>query len=268
VYSSQGGPPVPLKSISTVSYRLETQRIRRRAHYRTISVQAFPRAGALASEVLGPVLPKIKQLEKTLPPGYRIVIGGEYGKQQTGFRELAIVLLISTLMIFVALVVQFNNAVKPLLVFACVPFGVVGALFALLATGTPFGFMAFLGIASLVGVIVSHVIVLFDFIEEMHAKGEPLIEAVLDAGIERLRPVMITSGATVLALFPLSIRGGPLWEPLCYAQIGGLTVATIVELLLVPILYGIFVLDLKLITWEMPAGHGEPHQAASDPSAN
>ena len=93
--------------------------------------------------------------------------------------------------------------------------------------GAPFGFMAFLGIASLIGVIVSHVIVLFDFIEEMHEEGEPLREALLDAGIVRLRPVLITVGATVLGLFPLALHGGPLWEPLCYAQIGGLTVATV-----------------------------------------
>ena len=95
---------------------------------------------------------------------------------------------------------------------------------------TSFGFMAFLGIASLIGVIVSHVIVLFDFIEEMHAKGEPFEQAVIDAGIIRLRPVMITVGATVLALFPLAMHGGPLWQPLCYAQIGGLTVATFITL--------------------------------------
>ncbi|HKN13675.1 MAG TPA: efflux RND transporter permease subunit [Candidatus Binatus sp.] len=102
---------------------------------------------------------------------------------------------------------------------------------------------------SLIGVIVSHVIVLFDFIEEIHEKGEPFMEAMLDAGIERL-PVMITVGAAVLALVPLSIRGGPLWEPLCYAQIGGLSVTTFIELLLVRVLYGIFVLDLKLTKWE------------------
>ena len=186
-----------------------------------------------------------------LPPtGYKIEIGGEYAKQQTGFGELSVILLISCLMIYVALVIQFNSAIKPVLVFMCVPYGVVGALLALLVMGTPFGFMAFLGIASLIGVIVSHVIVLFDFIEEMHEKGEPFMEAVLDAGIERLRPVLITVGAAVLALVPLSIRGGPLWEPLCYAQIGGLSVATFIELLLVPVFYGIFVLDLKIIKWE------------------
>jgi len=163
-------------------------------------------------------------------------------------------------------VVQFNNAIKPVLVFACVPYGVVGALIALLIMGTPFGFMGFLGIASLVGVIVSHVIVLFDFIEEMHEKGEPFIEAVLDAGIERLRPVLITVGATVLALFPLSIRGGPLWEPLCYAQIGGLSIATFIELLLVPVMYGIFVLDLKIIKWELPK-HADGETATKHPAA-
>jgi multidrug efflux pump subunit AcrB len=113
--------------------------------------------------------------------------------------------------------------------------------------GMPFGFMAFLGIASLIGVIVSHIIVLFDVIEEMHAQGKPLVEALLDAGIVRLRPVLITVAATVTDLFPLAAHGGPLWEPMCYAQIGGLTVATVVTLLLVPVLYAIFVLDLKMV---------------------
>jgi multidrug efflux pump subunit AcrB len=103
--------------------------------------------------------------------------------------------------------------------------------------GTPFGFIAFLGVASLIGVIVSHVIVLLDFIEERHEAGEPLIEALLDAGIMRLRPVLITVAATVIALFPLAAHGGPLWQPLCYAQIGGLTIATFVTLILVPVLY-------------------------------
>jgi multidrug efflux pump subunit AcrB len=164
--------------------------------------------------------------------------------------NLAVVLLISLVGIYLALLVQFNNAVKPLLVFAAAPYGAIGALIALAIMGTPFGFMAFLGVASLIGVIVSHVIVLFDFIEEMHEKGEPLERALPDAGIERIRPVMITVAATILALFPLALEGGPLWKPLCYAQIGGLAVATFITLLLVPVFYSIFVLDLKWLKWE------------------
>jgi len=87
---------------------------------------------------------------------------------------------------------------KPLIVFAAVPYGAVGALAALWIMGASFGLMGFLGIVSLVGVIVSHIIVLFDFIEEKHAEGEPFLDAVLDAGIMPLRRVLITVGATVI----------------------------------------------------------------------
>jgi multidrug efflux pump subunit AcrB len=140
--------------------------------------------------------------------------------------------------------------VKPLLVFSAIPFGIVGALASLVAMREPFGFMAFLGVASLIGVIVSHVIVLFDFIEERHAEGAAFRDALLEAGIARLRPVIITVGATVFGLIPLALHGGPLWEGLCYTQIGGLMVATFVTLLLVPVLYAIFVLDLKILRWD------------------
>jgi multidrug efflux pump subunit AcrB len=250
VYSSQANNRVPLLSVATVGNSLETGRIVRREHFRTVSILCYPEPGVLASEVLNPILPKLQEFQKNLPPGYQLRIGGERAKQLDGFANLKIVLLISLIGIYLALLVQFNNAVKPLLVFAAAPYGVIGSLIALAIMHTPFGFMAFLGIASLIGVIVSHVIVLFDFIEEMHAKGEPLEQALADAGIQRIRPVMITVGATILALFPLALEGGPLWQPLCYAQIGGLAVATFITLLLVPVLYSIFVLDLKIIRWE------------------
>ena len=96
---------------------------------------------------------------------------------------------------------------------------------------------------------MSHVIVLFDFIEEQHERGAPLREALIEAGIRRIGPVLVTVGATVLALFPLALHGGPLWEALCYAQIGGLTLATVVTLFLVPVFYAVFVLDLHIVRW-------------------
>jgi len=175
-------------------------------------------------------------------------IGGEQEKQDKGFHDLTIVLLISITCIYLALVIQFRNAIKPSSFLP--PFPTHGwPLIALLLMGNPSA-LCLLGIISLVGVIISHVIVLFDFIEEKHAEGEPLEEALLDAGIIRLRPVMITVGATILGLIPLAAHGGPLWEPLCFAQIGGLAVATFITLLLVPVFYSIFVLDLKIVTWE------------------
>lgn len=250
VYASSGTQKVPLGQISSLEYSLQDEVIRRRNQFRTITVSCATQDGVLASEVMKKAQPQLAALAAHMPPGYRLEIGGEQEKQQDGFKQLAIVLLISSAAIFLALTFQFKNAVKPFIVFAAVPYGAVGALIALWIMGAPFGFMAFLGVVSLVGVIVSHIIVLFDFVEEMHAKGEPFEEAVLDAGIMRLRPVLITVGATVIALFPLALHGGPLWEPMCYAQIGGLITATFVTLLLVPIVYSICVLDLKIVRWE------------------
>ncbi len=255
VYSMTSNQRVPLRQVSQVTTDMSVPKIKRRNQFRTVTVSAFPIPGVLPSQVLTPLLPKIKEFQKQLPAGYFLEIGGEYDEQVKGFKELSVVMAISVLLIYIALVVQFKNAVKPFLVFAAIPYGMTGALAGLVIMRQPFGFMGFLGVASLVGVIVSHVIVLFDFIEEAHHRGAPLREALLDAGIVRLRPVMITVGATVLGLVPLAIHGGPLWEPLCYAQIGGLTIATFITLLLVPVMYSIFVLDLKLIKWE---SHDKP----------
>ena len=169
---------------------------------------------------------------------------------EDGNSQLKTVLFMCLAVIYITLVIQFKNAVKPLLVFAAVPYGVCGAFAALYIMNSLFGFMAFLGIIALVGVIVSHVIVLFDFVENAHERGESMRESLLDAGIMRLRPVMITVGATIMALVPLAIHGGPLWQPLCYAQVGGLAFATVMTLILVPVIYSFFVLDLKIISWQ------------------
>jgi multidrug efflux pump subunit AcrB len=218
--------------------------------FRTMNVRSFPAAGHLSSEVLKEAMPKLVAVQTSLPPGYKMEIGGEYYKTKTGFRNLLIVMAISSMAIFLALVFQFKNAIKPLLVLAAAPYGMVGAFLALWMMHEPFGFMAFLGVASLVGVIVSHSIVLFDYIEERHAEGDDFENAIIDAGILRLRPVLITVFATVLALLPLAMHGGPLWKPLCYAQIGGLLIATVVTKIQVPVMYAIFVLDLKALKWE------------------
>ena len=263
VYSMTSSQRVPLSQVSTMTTEMVLPKIKRRNQFRTVTVSAFPIPGVLPSQVLTPLLGKINEFQQKLPPGYFLEIGGEYDEQQKGFKQLTAVMAVSVFLIYMALVIQFRSAIKPFLVFAAIPYGMTGALAGLVIMGQPFGFMAFLGIASLIGVIVSHVIVLFDFIEEAHERGEPLREALLDAGIVRLRPVMITVGATVLGLVPLAMHGGPLWEPLCYAQIGGLTIATFVTLLLVPVFYSIFVLDLKLIKWETVAHADDTRAEAS-----
>jgi multidrug efflux pump subunit AcrB len=256
VFSNNGGARVPLRHVASLGLTLQPEKLRRRNHERTVTVGAFPAEGQLASRVLSKAQPALDELVRNLPPGYHMEIGGEKESQAKGFAQVTHAMLISILLIYLALVCEFRSAAKPLVVFAAIPFGVAGALLSLRATGLPFGFMAFLGIASLIGVVVSHIIVLFDFIEDAREGGMPLKEALLDAGLLRLRPVLITVGATVLGLVPLAFHGGPLWEPLCLAQIGGLTIATLVTLLLVPALYTCFVHDLGLIRWT-PGSHDE-----------
>jgi multidrug efflux pump subunit AcrB len=104
--------------------------------------------------------------------------------------------------------------------------------------------------------------VLFDYIEEACQRGEPLRQAVVDSALVRLRPVLVTVLATVGGLIPLAIEGGPLWEPMCYVQIAGLLLATLVTLGIVPIVYVVFVENLHLIRWE-PQQHEVPLPAAT-----
>ena len=250
VYRANGGPPIPLDRIATFQFTPQTALLRHYNRSRAITVSCFPADGALASTVLKRARPRIESMVKNLPAGYSLSLEGEYKQQRSGFGDLAIALGVSVLTIYLALVVQFRSVVKPLLVFAAIPFGCVGAFLALAIMGEPFGFMAFLGVASLIGVIVSHIIVLFDRIEEQHDQGGPLLDTLLNAGLLRLRPIVVTLAATAFALVPLAVHGGPLWKPLCYAEIGGLLLSGVVTLLLVPTLYAFFVLDLKWIKWE------------------
>jgi multidrug efflux pump subunit AcrB len=257
VYSSQRPQNIMLGQVAKLVYAPEPLEIHRVNQFRAITVSGLPRAGHVASEVTDPLMSKIADFERQLPPGYRMEIVGELKEQIKGQKQSLTVALASLLAIYLALVFQFKNAIKPLIVLAGIPFGAVGAVAGVWLMHMPLGFLVILGITSLIGVIVSHVIVLFDFIEERHEDGAPFRDALIDAGILRIRPVLITVGATVLALFPLALHGGPLWEALCYAQIGGLSLATLVTLFIVPVIYSIFVLDLKVIAWDGRATNKE-----------
>jgi multidrug efflux pump subunit AcrB len=252
VYSGQAPQNITLGQVAKLTFTPEPIEIHRVNQYRAITVSALPKPGHVASEATDPLMPALRDFEKSLPDGYRMEIVGELKEQIKGQKQSLTVVVASVIAIYLALVFQFRNAIKPLIVFAGIPLGAVGALAGVWLMHMPLGFMVILGMTSLIGVIVSHVIVLFDFIEERHERGENLRDALIDAGILRIRPVLITVAATVLALFPLALHGGPLWEALCYAQIGGLSLATLVTLFIVPVIYSSFVLDLKVIRWAGP----------------
>ena len=122
VYSLTSNQRVPLRQVSNVTTEMAVSKIKRRNQFRMVPFRV-PDSGVLPSQVLTPLLPKIKEFQRNLPPGYFLEIGGEYDEQQKGFKELSVVMAISVLLIYIALVVQFRSAVKPLLVFAAIPYG-------------------------------------------------------------------------------------------------------------------------------------------------
>lgn len=256
VWSARTNRPVPLEQVGVMQLDHRPQKIVRYRQERTLTVGALPRPGELPSVLFKDARAQLSKLE--LPPGYRLSYGGEYEQQARAFGHVRIALVVSVLLIFLVLVWQFESVFKPMIVFAAIPFGLVGAVLGLVLTGTRFGFMAFLGVASLVGVIVSHIIVLFDFIEESREHGVPLHRAVIDAGLVRLRPVLVTVLATVGGLIPLAVEGGPKWQQLVYVQIGGLLLATLVTKGVVPLLYVVLVEELKWIRWEPTRDPDEP----------
>ena len=150
VYALEGKQPVPLRQVSSLDYQMETEKILRRNQFRTMTVSAFSVPGALPSEVLNEVRPQLTEFERALPPGFSMDIGGEEEAQVKGFDDLRVVMAVSLALIYLALVFQFKNVIKPLIVFSAIPYGLVGALALLAIMDSPFGFMAFLGVAALV----------------------------------------------------------------------------------------------------------------------
>ncbi|WP_422928294.1 efflux RND transporter permease subunit [Singulisphaera sp. PoT] len=252
-----GGGRVPLNQIAAFQTERVAPKISRRDHERCLTVKCDVVRGVLASKVVEDLDVKLREASKSWPAGYHYAFGGEKEEQEKGFGSMSVAMIASVLAIYLALVLQFNSLTKPLVVFAAVPFGMVGGLMGLILFNVPLGFFALLGLSSLAGVIISHVIVLFEYIEEAHERGETLHRAVIDAALVRLRPVLVTVLATVGGLIPLVYKGGPLWEPLCYVQIMGLLVATLVTKVVVPVLYVLFVEDFKLIKWSKPGEHTE-----------
>lgn len=197
---------VPLDAFSTVGLKPEYATV---AHYnklRSVTVRSYSPFGELPSAVLERAQPAIDAIP--LPPGVRLEYAGEAMELTKSHQEIGHIMLISLGLITLAMVIQFNSVTKSLVVMLTVPLGIIGAFTGLAAMQASLGFMALIGIMSLAGVIVSHIIVLSDFIEEAREEGMELKQALMQAGLVRLRAVLVTVLATVGGLIPLAIRAG------------------------------------------------------------
>lgn len=182
---------------------------------------------------------KIKSLK--LPKGATAEIGGVSSDQDDAFLALGLAMLAAIAIVFMLLVGTFRSLIQPMVLLVSIPFAATGAIGLLLVTGTPMGVPALIGMLMLIGIVVTNAIVLMDLINQYRAQGYGVVEAVIEGGRHRLRPILMTALATIFALLPMALgvtgEGGFIAQPLAVVVIGGLLTSTLLTLLLVPTLY-------------------------------
>ncbi|MDF1644711.1 MAG: efflux RND transporter permease subunit [Pseudomonadales bacterium] len=236
--SNMRGQLVPLRQLATFELESAPAYFQHRDMVRAAKVSAYVDIGYSIAEVGGQVFEMLDQVE--LPPGYRFLIGGEQEDRDESFNGMMKTLIIALLGIFAVLVLQFRSFLQPLIVFIAIPFAITGAILALLVTGYTFSFTAFVGLTSLIGIVVNNSIILVDYANGQIATGQAVTEAILQAAKTRFRPIVLTTLTTIGGLLPLTLSGSTMWAPMGWAIIGGLIVSTFLTLLLVPVLYKIF----------------------------
>jgi hydrophobic/amphiphilic exporter-1 (mainly G- bacteria), HAE1 family len=184
----------------------------------------------------------------SLPNGATVSLGGVISSQSQAFQGLLLAQVIAIMLVYMIMVVTFRSIIQPLILLVSIPFAVTGSILLMLMTHTTLGVPALIGLLMLVGIVVTNAIVLLDLVNQYRAKGLDARNAVIEGGRRRLRPILMTAIATILALVPMALglskAGGFIAGPLAIVVIGGLTTSTILTLLLVPTLY-VIVEDIR-----------------------
>ncbi len=239
VYSPSGGHSVLLSEVADFLPVNQYSRIERYNLKRTVTIQA-KHSWLQATELLQAVQPAIDELEAELPAGYSIEFGGEPEDAAKGQAALMEFVPHCLALIVLILVWQFNSFAKPIIIFITIPLSFIGAALGLLATGAFLGFMAMLGFLSLAGIIINNAIVLLDQIKVEIEGGATPYDAVINASVSRLQPVMMTTLTTILGLLPLMIPADPLFFAMAVVMAAGMSLGTILTLATVPVLYTLF----------------------------
>jgi len=229
---------VPVSQVAKVVPVLEQGIEWRRDRLPTITVRATLPDGLQSNDVTMKLYDELKGLRDGLAPGYKVEIQGGAEDAAESQASIAAKAPIMLLVIVLLLMVQLQHFGKAMLVLATGPLGIIGAAAALLISGAPFGFVAILGVIALLGIIIRNSIILVDQIDQDIAAGMERSEAIVGAAVRRFRPIMLTALVAVLALIPIS--RGVFWGPLAYAMMGGILVATVLTILVLPAAYALF----------------------------
>jgi multidrug efflux pump subunit AcrB len=236
--SSMSGAQIPLRQISNIQFKGSPMLINHYNLERNVTITSDVESQLSVDQVTKKI---IAQLEKyDWPTGYHYSMGGELESREESFGGMAKAAVVAIIGIFAVLVLQFRSYTQPLIVFSAIPLAIIGSVIALLITGNSFSFTAFVGLTSLVGIVVNNSIILVDYTNQLRREGKDIVSALKEAGETRFIPIILTTATTIGGLLPLTLGGGTLWAPMGWTIIGGLFVSTVLTLLVVPVLYKVF----------------------------
>jgi multidrug efflux pump subunit AcrB len=236
--ATSNGVAVPLSQVARLHYEYEEPILWRRNRDIVLTARADIVDNVQAPDVTTEILPKLESIKTALPYGYRIETGGSIEESVKANSALAAVFPVMGVAMLTLLMIQLQSFSRLALVFVTAPLGLIGATGALLVSDRPFGFVALLGLIALAGMIMRNTVILVDQIDRDIAAGHPRYRAVIDATVRRARPVALTALAAILGMIPLA--GSLFWGPMAITIMGGLLVATVLTLLVVPALYAIW----------------------------
>ncbi len=260
--TSPSGAQVPLSTAAAVQLGAGHAELSHRNKYRVVEVFADVDSGTLPAHVMADIRPALTKLK--LASGYSLSIAGEEEKTNESLGRLSIAALGTMVIITLLLLLMFDEYKLVLIILAALPFGLIGAVIGLLVAKSPFGFMPFLGIIALLGVYVNHKIYLVDRMRELIHRGTPWHAAIRQAGIDRLRPVVLTALTAVLGLLPLALEGGSLWSGFGWVNICGLVASIPLSLLLVPALIALTHKERPSLA-ELATSAGAPDRSPNSP---
>jgi multidrug efflux pump len=228
------GKFVPVSQVARLTLDSEESELWRRNRIPTLTVRADVE-GAQAPDVTNAVWPKLQELAKDLPLGYGIEMGGASESAAKAQTSVFAVMPVTIIVVLVLLMIQLQDMKKMALVLLTAPLGMIGVAVILAAFQIPFGFVAMLGVIALAGMIIRNSVILVVQIDQEMATGTPLWEAIVESAVRRLRPIVLTALAAILAMIPLT--HSVFWGPMAWAIMGGLAVATVLTLVFLPALY-------------------------------
>src|SRR5215472_5452548 len=229
------GRTVPLSQLASFDFDQEFPLIWRRDRVPTLTVQADVVGDALPESVVSSLAPQVAELNATLPAPYRIAVGGTVEESEKSLASVIAVVPLMLMLMITFLMIQLQSFSRLFLVLAVVPMAMTGVVLGLLIFQRPLGFVAILGILSLIGMIARNAVILIEQIEAERLEGKSAWDAVIDASISRFRPIMLTAISTVLGLIPIAVT--IFWGPMAFAIMGGFLVGTVVTLVFLPALY-------------------------------